>query len=98
MFRRIILAVALTASCIAQEKKPNENIARMEQIIQANVPKQFMGTVLVAQDGKIVLDKGYGFANLEWEIPNTRRQNSAWDRLPNSSRLRRFCCWKSGAS
>src|SRR5437868_2801786 len=71
MFLRIILAAILTASCIAQEKKPNENIARMEQIIQANVPKQFMGTVLVAQDGKIVLDKGYGFANLEWNIPNT---------------------------
>ena len=43
----------------------------MEQIIQANVPKQFMGTVLVAQDGKVLLDKGYGFANLEWDVPNT---------------------------
>jgi CubicO group peptidase (beta-lactamase class C family) len=71
MFQRIILAVVLTASCFAQEKKPSENVARMEQIIQANVPKQFMGTVLVAQDGKVLLDKGYGFANLEWEIPNT---------------------------
>jgi CubicO group peptidase (beta-lactamase class C family) len=30
-----------------------------------------MGTVLVAQEGKVLLDKGYGFANLEWEIPNT---------------------------
>lgn len=71
MFQRIILAVVLTASCFAQEKKPSESVARMEQIIQANVPKQFMGTVLVAQDGKVLLDKGYGFANLEWEIPNT---------------------------
>jgi CubicO group peptidase (beta-lactamase class C family) len=71
MFQRIILAVVLTASCFAQEKKPSENVARMEQIIQANVPKQFMGTVLVAQEGKVLLDKGYGFANLEWEIPNT---------------------------
>ncbi|HWS17963.1 MAG TPA: serine hydrolase domain-containing protein, partial [Candidatus Elarobacter sp.] len=30
-----------------------------------------MGSVLVAQDGKVLLDKGYGFANLEWDIPNT---------------------------
>jgi len=71
MFRRIILAVVLTVSCLAQEKGSNANVARMEQIIQSYLPSKFMGTVLVAQDGKIVLDKGYGFANLEWDIPNT---------------------------
>jgi CubicO group peptidase (beta-lactamase class C family) len=71
MFQRIILAVVLTASCFAQDKVPNTSVTRMEQLIQANVPKQFMGTVLVAQDGKVLLDKGYGFANLEWDIPNT---------------------------
>jgi D-alanyl-D-alanine carboxypeptidase len=31
----------------------------------------FMGSVLLAKDGKIVLEKGYGFANLEWDVPNT---------------------------
>jgi CubicO group peptidase (beta-lactamase class C family) len=31
----------------------------------------FMGAVLVAKDGKIVLEKGYGLANLEWDVPNT---------------------------
>ena len=71
MFQRIILALVLTSSCFAQDKIPNESVTRMEQLIQANVPKQFMGTVLVAQDGKVLLDKGYGFANLEWDIPNT---------------------------
>jgi CubicO group peptidase (beta-lactamase class C family) len=30
-----------------------------------------MGSVLVAQDGKILLDHGYGFANLEWQVPNS---------------------------
>jgi CubicO group peptidase (beta-lactamase class C family) len=71
MFLRIIMAAILTASCLAQDKIPNESVARMEQIIQSYVPGKFMGTVLVAQDGKIVLDKGYGFANLEWDVPNT---------------------------
>src|SRR5579864_329754 len=71
MFRRIILSVLLTASCLAQDKTPTADVARMEQIIQAYVPSKFMGTVLVAQNGKILLDKGYGFANLEWDIPNT---------------------------
>ena len=28
-----------------------------------------MGTVLIAKADTIVLDKGYGYANLEWQIP-----------------------------
>jgi len=44
----------------------------MEQIIQSYVADhKFMGSVLVARDGKTLLDKGYGFANLEWQVPNT---------------------------
>ncbi|MEJ2542866.1 MAG: serine hydrolase [Calditrichaceae bacterium] len=31
---------------------------------------QFNGTVLVAENGKIILQKGYGLANMEWNIPN----------------------------
>ncbi|HEY2915514.1 MAG TPA: serine hydrolase domain-containing protein, partial [Candidatus Angelobacter sp.] len=71
MFQRIILALLLASSCFAQDKISNESVTRMEQIVQSYVPSKFMGTVLVAQDGKIVLDKGFGFANLEWDIPNT---------------------------
>jgi CubicO group peptidase (beta-lactamase class C family) len=49
-----------------------DRIGRMEQIIDsfANA-KQFMGEVLVAEDGRAVLDKSYGFANVEWQVPNT---------------------------
>lgn len=44
----------------------------MEQVVQTYVAdKQFMGSILVAQHGHIILDKGYGYANLEWRIPNT---------------------------
>ena len=71
MFRRIILAILLTSSCLAQDKTSAPDVTRMEQIIQTYVPAKIMGAVLVAQDGKILLDKGYGFANLEWEVPNT---------------------------
>ena len=31
---------------------------------------QFNGTVLVAESGKVIFKKGYGCANLEWNIPN----------------------------
>ena len=44
----------------------------MEEVIQSYVSnKQFMGSVLVARGNEIVLDKGYGLANLEWDIPNS---------------------------
>src|SRR5687768_8438363 len=47
------------------------SLARMEQVIQSHVGSgSFMGTVLVARDGKVVLDKGYGMANIEWDVPN----------------------------
>jgi len=48
------------------------DVPRMEQVIQSFVSGQhFMGSVLVARGNEIVLDKGYGFANLEWDIPNS---------------------------
>jgi CubicO group peptidase (beta-lactamase class C family) len=31
---------------------------------------QFNGTVLVAEKGKIIYKKGFGMANMEWQIPN----------------------------
>jgi CubicO group peptidase (beta-lactamase class C family) len=31
---------------------------------------RFNGSALVARDGQVILKKGYGFANLEWGVPN----------------------------
>jgi CubicO group peptidase (beta-lactamase class C family) len=48
------------------------NIPRMGQVIQSFVTnKQFMGAVLVARGNDIFLDKGYGFADLEWNLPDS---------------------------
>jgi CubicO group peptidase (beta-lactamase class C family) len=44
---------------------------RMDQIVRTYTDShQFMGTVLVAQGDKIVFEKSYGDANLEWNIPD----------------------------
>jgi CubicO group peptidase (beta-lactamase class C family) len=57
---------ALTATVWAAD------IGRMEQVLQAAAANNmFMGAVLVAKGDTILLDKGYGSANLEWNIPNT---------------------------
>ena len=67
MFRRIAAAFVLVSICVAQD-----NVPRMEQVVRYYADqKQFMGTVLVARDGKVILSKGYGSANLEWDIPNS---------------------------
>ena len=51
---------------------PTPNLARIEQVVQSFVrDKQFMGAVLVARGNDVLLDKGYGFANLEWDIPDS---------------------------
>jgi CubicO group peptidase (beta-lactamase class C family) len=43
----------------------------MDQIVQSYVANhQFMGSVLVARGTQVLLSKGYGSANLEWEVPN----------------------------
>ena len=45
---------------------------RMNDLVEYYVNDQeFMGSVLVARNDDILLNKGYGFANLEWQIPNT---------------------------
>ncbi len=32
---------------------------------------QLNGAVLVAHEGKVIFKKGYGYADFEWDIPNT---------------------------
>ena len=45
--------------------------AKFDEYVRAQgQPNGFMGTVLVARDGKPLFVKGYGFANVEWQIPN----------------------------
>jgi CubicO group peptidase (beta-lactamase class C family) len=69
----VVLAVACTAQSKTNVRAPSQpDLARMQQIIQSQVEaKKFMGTVLVERDGEVLLDQGYGYANLEWNIPNS---------------------------
>ena len=76
---RLTIALALVTVSVARApafalraSAGEQDTARMEQVIQSHVSAgTFMGTVLVARDGAVVLDKAYGMANLELEVPNT---------------------------
>jgi CubicO group peptidase (beta-lactamase class C family) len=62
----LVFPVVWAGVCQAQEA------ARMDQIVQSYLTgNRFMGSVLVARGGDIVLNKGYGSADLEWKIPNS---------------------------
>src|ERR1043166_2603286 len=66
MLARFTLFVLLAVSCVAQDA------ARMDQIVQSYVANhQFMGTVLVGKGSQALFSKGYGSANLEWDVPNS---------------------------
>lgn len=63
----LTISFSIVPPCFAQSKTE-----QIEKIVSAHVNNnQFMGAVLVAQGNDIILSKGYGFANLEWEAPNT---------------------------
>lgn len=63
----LTLSFLFVAHCAAQEIAP-----KLDEYLSA-ITKQgrFSGSVLVARDGKVILSKGYGLANVEWDAPNT---------------------------
>jgi CubicO group peptidase (beta-lactamase class C family) len=49
-----------------------QEAAKLDEVVQPYVrDKTFMGSVLVARGGSVILSKGYGSANLEWDVANT---------------------------
>jgi CubicO group peptidase (beta-lactamase class C family) len=52
--------------CFAQD------VARMDQVIQSYVSNgTFAGSVLVARGSDVIVSKGYGLANVEWNVPSS---------------------------
>jgi CubicO group peptidase (beta-lactamase class C family) len=71
-FPVLCVAVLLFCSpnCHAQSDS-NTQTEKIEQLVQAyHDYGQFNGSVLVAKNGKPIVRKGFGFANMEWEVPN----------------------------
>jgi CubicO group peptidase (beta-lactamase class C family) len=65
--RRFIFVLLLSA-VIGFAQDP----ARMDEAAKAQAANdKFMGSVLVARDGTVIFAQSYGWANVEWRIPNT---------------------------
>jgi CubicO group peptidase (beta-lactamase class C family) len=62
----LLVALAAQTSALAQDKA-----ARIDEYMtRANKFRQFNGSVLVAENGKVIYKKGFGLANMEWNVPN----------------------------
>jgi CubicO group peptidase (beta-lactamase class C family) len=67
----LVSAFAFAGTAAAQTKDEAAVKARLEQIANSYTPNNaFMGTVLVVEGDQVLLDKGYGMADLEWQVPN----------------------------
>ena len=81
-----LVALQTTQQVFAQEQTPTEqttpeqSATRTPEQIAASIDsyltkqveeEQFSGSILVAQDGKPILSKGYGKASIELNVPNT---------------------------
>ena len=63
------IVVALMSNLASYAQSP---VHRMDEIVQSYVDaKDFIGSVLVAKDQSVLLNRGYGYADAEWKIPNT---------------------------
>ena len=80
--------LAYISACNAQD-----DLSRMEEVIHSyGGSNKFMGSILVARNDQILLDKGYGYANLEWQVPTRPTQNFDSDPSLSSSRQPAFYC------
>ena len=68
----ILIGLILISSCL-NKKTDNNNLAdKIDRYMQAKVDfYNFSGAVLVAKNDSIILQKGYGLADREWNVVNS---------------------------
>lgn len=66
LFTLFIVALITATNALAQE-----NVKKIDALLnQYYEYGQFNGSILVADKGKVIYEKGFGMANMEWAIPN----------------------------
>ena len=71
------LLLILSSSCFSQKNKESTKITKeLDAIVKEYADSnEFTGSVLIAQNGKILLRKAYGYADMEKRIPNQPETN-----------------------
>lgn len=66
-----VITLVIQAGAFAQNTAQTKTAKIDEVMTLANKYRLFNGSVLVAENGKVIYKKGLGLANMEWRIPNT---------------------------
>lgn len=76
--RSLVMSLALSALVLfalsghVAAQTIAQKAAKIDEVLTAaNKDRLFNGAVLVAENGKVIYKKGFGKANMEWNIPNT---------------------------
>lgn len=71
VFTGRVAALGLAALSLSVVPALSQDVDRMDQVIRASADQDaFSGSVLVARNGEVLLDRGYGLANREWGVAN----------------------------
>jgi CubicO group peptidase (beta-lactamase class C family) len=71
LHRKWLRAAGMAAVLLIAVPGQAQDLKRLETVVDSFVAtSQFSGAVLVAKGDQVLLDKGYGAANLEWNIAN----------------------------
>src|SRR5689334_9045201 len=72
LLNRLWLFVAITLLASQQITFAQDHAAKIQELLAlAHKYRQFNGSALVAENGKVVYKGAFGLANMEWNIPNT---------------------------
>lgn len=72
LFSRVLPAVLICIAGLGSTAQTPDQAAKIDKLVSAYSDYgAFSGTVLVSDHDQVVFKKGYGFANREWNIPNS---------------------------
>lgn len=68
LFRSVAIIFLLAATSLASD----DTVAKLDKLLNAYHEAGLLnGVVLVADHGEVIYQKGFGYANFEWQVPNT---------------------------
>ena len=71
-----LIALFVVLQLFAFSTYAQDKAKQIDQLLSKyNEYGQFNGSALISENGKVIFKKGYGFANMEWDIqnqPNTK--------------------------
>ncbi len=70
-FSLLLITIFIASVSFANDKDKKPLKEKIENILQWEALHGFSGSVMVVKDGKIILNKGYGYANKKMALPNT---------------------------